>query len=171
MKIPGQFSTKINSLQSIQYQRKQEYEIRRPALITILPDQAVQRFLQRGPGDFVNLSDERREAGRELAAREISRIIRLIESGPIGLQFSVLTESENSTNCVLLRGREKTMLAINPFRCDASPYISTGVSLVTSAPEAVNAHQKVVEDLWKKSIKGMEAAQYLRGLLAENGFQ
>ncbi|WP_173569587.1 helix-turn-helix domain-containing protein [Acetobacter conturbans] len=151
--------------------RKEAYRLRRPTMITMLSEQTIERFLQKGVGDAIIMSDELRTAARKVAAMEIGRIVEMIEAGPIGLQFSLLSEMESTTNCILMRGRERMMLAINPFRCDTSPSATTGVSLVTSAPEAVNAHQRVIEVLWAESLKGQEAAERLRNLLAQHAIQ
>lgn len=152
---------------SIMAARKSAYETRRPTMITMLPEQAVERFLLRGVCEAASPSPELRDAARRVAAAEVSRIVEMIEAEPIGLQFSVVSEVDNTANCMLMRGRERMVLAINPFRADTSPAASTGVSLITSAPEAVNAHQRVIEALWKDSLKGKEAADRLRLLLAE----
>lgn len=161
----------IKQHQEIFASRKESYRLRRPTMITMLSEQSVERFLQKGVGDAIPMSEELRTEARKVAAMEIGRIVEMIESGPIGLQFSLLADVESTTSCILMRGRERMMLAINPFRCDTSPAATTGVSLVTSAPEAVNAHQRVIEVLWAESLKGKEAAERLRNLLAQHAIQ
>ncbi|NHO17689.1 helix-turn-helix domain-containing protein [Acetobacter oeni] len=151
--------------------RKECYRVRRPTMIIMLSEPTIERFLTRGVGEAITMSDELRIEARRIAAQEIENIIEMIEAEPIGLQFSLLSDIDNTTNCMLMRGRERMMLAINPFRCDTSPSATTGVSLVTSAPEAVNAHQRVIEALWRESIKGRYAAEQLRGLLAQHAIR
>ncbi|WP_018308100.1 helix-turn-helix domain-containing protein [Acetobacter aceti] len=161
----------IEQYQEIFTARRESYRLRRPTMITMLSEQSIERFLQRGVGEAIPMSDELRIEARRVAAMEIGRIAELIEAEPIGLQFSLLADVESTTNCILMRGRERMMLAINPFRCDMSPAATTGVSLVTSAPEAVNAHQRVIEVLWAESCKGKRAAERLRSLLAQHAIQ
>lgn len=156
---------------AIMASRKELYRQRRPTMITMLSEAAVERFLVRGVGEGMTMDESLQTEARRVAAQEIANIIEMIEAEPIGLQFSLLGDVDSSTNCMLLRGRERMMLAINPFRCDAFPAATTGVSLVTSAPEAVNAHQRVIEVLWKESLKGREAAERLRDLLARHGLR
>lgn len=156
---------------AIMASRKELYRQRRPTMITMLSEAAVERFLVRGVGEGMAMDESLQTEARRVAAQEIANIIEMIEAEPIGLQFSLLGDVDSSTNCMLLRGRERMMLAINPFRCDAFPAATTGVSLVTSAPEAVNAHQRVIEVLWKESLKGREAAERLRDLLARHGLR
>ncbi len=151
--------------------RKESYRVRRPTMITMLNELTIERFLTRGVAESIPMSDDLRNESRIIAAQEIENIIGMIEAEPIGLQFSLLSDVDNPTNCMLMRGRERMMLAINPFRCDTSPSAATGVSLVTSAPEAVNAHQRVIEVLWRESIKGRDAVERLRELLAQHAIQ
>jgi len=37
--------------------------------------------------------------------------------------------------------------------------------MITSAPEAISLHEKIVQDMWKGAIKGEAAAAHLRSLL------
>ncbi|NHO31986.1 helix-turn-helix domain-containing protein [Acetobacter sp. LMG 1636] len=151
--------------------RKESYRVRRPTMITMLNELTIERFLTRGVGESIPMPDELRVEARRVAAQEIENIVGMIEAEPIGLQFSLLADVDSTTNCMLMRGRERMMLAINPFRCDTSPAATTGVSLVTSAPEAVNAHQRVIEALWRESVKGRDAAERLRSLLAQHAIR
>lgn len=151
--------------------RKEAYRLRRPTMITMLNELAIERFLIRGVGEAIPMSESLRTEARRVAAAEITNIVEMIEAEPIGLQFSLVADVDNTAHCMLMRGRERMMLAINPFRCDISPSATTGVSLITSAPEAVNAHQKVIEALWRDSVKGREAVERIRTLLARHAIQ
>ena len=146
--------------------RKRVYQSRRPGIIAILSEQALQHLLIEGMCGGLAISDSLRRRSREVAAVEVEAIATLLETEPMGLQFSLLPGNEPTTNCLLLRQRERATLAINPFRSDAGCSPSTGVALVTGAPEAVSTHQRVAEGMWRDSIKGAEAARRVRSLLA-----
>ncbi|MEE8663541.1 MAG: helix-turn-helix transcriptional regulator [Acetobacter sp.] len=151
----------------ILHERRAAGASRRPALITVLPESAVIRFLREGVCDGYGLSGDLLVESRRIAAREIQRIIQFIENSPIGLQFSFLPEQGRTTpNCVLMRGRDRVMVAINPLRPDCDPDHVSGVAMLTGAPEAVNSHQNAAELLWKTSLKGAEAVTMLQTLLA-----
>ena len=64
-----------------------------------------------------------------------------------------------------MRSRDRAMLAINPFRSDTIPHLHAGVAMMTSADEAVTAHQRVAEAMWREAITGPAAAHELRALL------
>ena len=151
--------------------RKRVYQSRRPGIIAILSEQALQHFLAEGVCGGLPVSDGLRRRCREVAALEVEAIASLLETEPMGLQFSLLPGAEPTTKCLLLRQRERATLAINPFRSDAGCSPSTGVALVTGAPEAVSTHQRVAEGMWRESVKGTLAANRVRALLAAHRLQ
>ncbi len=151
--------------------RKRVYQTRRPGIIAILSEQALQNLLHEGICGGLAVSESLRQRCREVAAAEVEAIASLLETEPMGLQFSLLPSIEPSTNCVLLRQRDRATLAINPFRSDSGCSLSTGVALITGAPEAVATHQRVAEGMWRDSIKGTTAARRVRALLAAHRIQ
>jgi hypothetical protein len=90
-----------------------------------------------------------------------------MEAEPMGLQFGLLPHAEPTGAFKILRTRDRAWLAINPFRPDAAPGLSTGVAMITGAEEAIAAHQRVAEGLWREAVKGGAAAARLRELIAE----
>lgn len=148
--------------------RKRAYRERRPGIIAILPEPALRRLLEEGICAGLPLSQATRARAREVAAAEVEAVTRVLETEPMGLQFSILPSMVPVSSCVVLRQRDRATLAINPFPGDSRCVDSGGVALVTAAPEAVATHQKVIETIWRDSVKGVAAAQRLRALLAEH---
>ena len=146
--------------------RKRAYQMRRPNLITMISEPVLRRFLEQGVADSLRLSPSLRPVCRKMAAAEVESIASMLETEPMGLQFSIIPGAEPTTNCTLLRQRDRATLVINPFRSDASCVNANGVALVTSAPEAVTSHQRVAEAMWRDSLKGAAAARRVRELLA-----
>jgi transcriptional regulator with XRE-family HTH domain len=151
--------------------RKRTYQLRRPNLITMISEPVLQRFLEHGVADSLNLNATLRAYCRKMAAAEVESIATILETEPMGLQFSLIPGGEPTTNCILLRQRDRATLVINPFRSDASCVNASGVALVTSAPEAVTSHQRVAEAMWRDSLKGAAAARRVRELLAGYALQ
>jgi hypothetical protein len=58
------------------------------------------------------------------------------------------------------------VLLVSPFRLGEQPNVRVGVAMVTSAPEALSLHQKAADEMWRRAIKGTEAAKFLRHVLA-----
>jgi predicted transcriptional regulator len=60
------------------------------------------------------------------------------------------------------------VLVLSPFRLGEQPNISVGVAMITSAPEALALHEKSVDEIWRRALKGAAAAAYLGTLLSSN---
>lgn len=162
----AQLRATIEQVLGVQAARKRSFAQRRPAVICLLTASRIAALLQSGVTAGLAGSESVRRQGRQAATEEVSRLAELIESEPIGLQFGLLTTSEPSAAFMLLRGRDRASVAVNPFRPDGTPFASTGVATITTAEEAVAAHQRVAESLWRDALKGAAAAAKIRELLA-----
>ena len=153
-------------LMSVMISRKRMYASRKPSIIGILTVGSIQKFLAEGIAPAANVSAQLRVAAREVAAREIELVASLMESEPIGLQLGLMAHGSPNGRFTLLRSRERATLAINPFASDAPPNLQSGVAMITSAEDAVAAHQRVSELSWREAIKGAAAAERVRALVA-----
>jgi len=161
----GQISAAAEQFLGVLTARKRLYAQRRPGIIAILALSAIRSFLETGVGGQLPVSDRTRRRCREAAAEEISRVADLMEAQPMGLQFGLVPHAGQGS-FVLLRSRDRATLAINPFTPDAPPTGHNGVSIITGADEAIAAHQRVAEPLWREAVKGPAAAAQVRELLA-----
>ncbi len=148
-------------------ERKRMYAIRKPNIIAVLSSARLRNFLVAGVAGGVPMPPALRLGLRKRAADEVRRIAELMESEPMGLQFGLLAHTEPTGAFKVLRTRDRAWLAINPFRPDASPNTSNCVAMITGAEEAISAHQRVAEGLWRDCLKGSAAAAKLHELLAE----
>jgi transcriptional regulator with XRE-family HTH domain len=148
-------------------ERKRMFRLRRPTIIAMLSSGAVTRFLQQGVGQGMARSESLRARARAVARVEVEHIANLMEAEPMGLQFGLLAGGEPAGQFQILRSRDRAMLAINPFRSDTIPHLQSGVAMMTGADEAVTAHQRVAEAMWRDAIKGSAAAHEIRALLAQ----
>jgi transcriptional regulator with XRE-family HTH domain len=146
--------------------RKKSYQARRPGIIAMISSSLVRHFLETGVAGGLPISERLRQACREVAASEVENMAGLMETEPMGLQFGLLQSGEPSGTFEILRARDRASLAINPFPPDTAPNAQPGVALVTSADEAVAAHQRVAEANWRDILKGAHAAAKLRELIA-----
>lgn len=161
----GTSRTAAEQVLSILAARKRAYAQRRPGIIALLSASSIRAFLDQGLLGGVTLSEPLRQHCRVVAAKEIENIASLMQAEPMGLQFGLLAGPDPSGAFKILRSRERAMLAINPFRSDGMPGMQTGVALITSADEAVSAHQRVAEAMWRDAVKGAAGAARLRELL------
>jgi transcriptional regulator with XRE-family HTH domain len=146
--------------------RKRMYDERRPSIISMMSSSRLVQFLDNGIASNAALSERTRRLCRQVAAAETLNIAGLMEAEPMGLQFGLLTTTEPTGNFEILRARDRATLAVNPFRPDSVPGAPTGVAMITAADEAIAAHQRVAEGLWKEAVKGNAAAAQLRDIVA-----
>jgi transcriptional regulator with XRE-family HTH domain len=154
-----------DQLAGIQAARRRMYAIRRPNIIAILPLGTIAQMLETGIAPDAQVSERQRRQCKAVATAEIEHIARIMESEPIGLQFGVVAAPTPSSSFGVFRARDRATLAVNPFPADASPTALVGVAMITSAEEAIAAHQRVAEAMWQEAIKGPAGAARLRRLL------
>ena len=145
--------------------RKRMYAIRKPGIINMIPAARMRQFLDTGIAPGIPVSERMRRLCRQAAAAELLHIADMMEAEPMGLQFGVLPIAEPSGTFKILRARDRATLAINPFRADTAPSAALGVAMITGADEAIAAHQRVAESLWREAIKGPTAAGVVRELI------
>lgn len=148
--------------------RKRMYATRRPGIICMVSLSSVRRLLESGIADGLAVSEATQLRCRQIAEVEVRRMAELMEAEPMGLQFGLLSGPEPSSQFTVLRARDRVSLAINPFRADTHFGRQSGVAMVTSADEAVLAHQRVAEASWREALKGATGAARLRRLLGMN---
>ena len=146
--------------------RKRMFAARKPSIIAILTISSIGEFLGAGVAGNIAVSERLRKAARDVAANEMELIANLMEIEPIGLQLGLMSNGEPNGPFTLLRSRERAILAINPFSADAMPSAQAGVAMITSAEDAVVAHQRVLEAGWREALKGPAAAERVRSMIA-----
>ena len=158
--------TTVDQVLALLAARKRAYQARRPGIIAMVSVPAVRSFLEQGVLGGVDLPPAMRARNRAVAVAEMERIAGLMETEPMGLQFGLVASAEPSSGFTILRGRDRATLAVNPFRADTGPVSHTGVAMVTSADEAIAAHQRVAEAMWRDAVRGRAAAAQVRELVA-----
>ena len=161
--------TTVDQVLSLLGARKRAYQVRKPGIIAMVSAPAVRSFLEHGLLAGAELPPTLRARNRAVAAAEMERIATLMETEPMGLQFGLIANAEPSSGFTILRGRDRATLAVNPFRADAAPAGHTGVAMVTSADEAIAAHQRVAEAMWRDAARGPAAAAQVREMIAARG--
>lgn len=157
----------IEQVQGIQAARKRAYAQRRPSIICMVSAIRVQHLLGAGVAGALPLSERLRRMCRQVAIDEVARMAELMEAEPMGVQFGLLRGADPTGSYVILRARDRAVLAVNAFAPDAQPGVANGVAMITGAEEAIGAHQRSAETQWRDAIKGAAGAAGLRKLLAE----
>lgn len=161
--------SEVSRIMSILTKRKSNYIERRPNIVNLLSAIDIERLLRGGfvGRPFISVDDL--EERRARARREVRHFIEMVESEPIGVQIGLVTGTLPATSFQIFRTGEKRQLVLSPFRLGEQPNIRLGVAIITSADDAVQLHEKIIDDMWAESLKGKAAADYLRKLINSVG--
>ncbi len=160
-----EFLAQVDRILEILQQRKVTYRRRRPGILNLISAREIRRFVQSGFIGNPSITGDLLEERRALARAEVEHFANVVEEQAIGVQIGLVTESLPHTHFQIFRMADTKMLTLSPFRLGEQPNVRLGVAMITSAPEAVNLHEKVVNEMWRGAIKGLDAAAHLRSLL------
>jgi transcriptional regulator with XRE-family HTH domain len=146
-------------------QRKETYRRRQPSIVNLMSGLEIARFVRDGMVGSYALPEEVRRERRSLARAEVIHFAEAIEASDMGIQIAIIPETLSHSGFQILRQPDREILVISPFRLGEHPNIRVGVAMITSAPEALTLHRRMINELWKRSLKGQDAAQFLRHLL------
>ena len=155
----------IDKIMEILHARKTTFKRRRPGVVNLISAMQIEHFLSRGLIGRVRSSVATVVERHEMARNEIAHLASLIEEQTMGTQIGLVTDNLPGTGFMVFRQDDRSTLSISPFRLGENTNIRVGVAMVTSAPEAVTLHNKVIEEAWRTAIKGQAAADYLHRLL------
>jgi transcriptional regulator with XRE-family HTH domain len=159
----------IPKIIDILHQRKRSYRQRMPNVVNLISALEIERFLDHGFIGRSGLSDTIRAEREALARKEIEHFARIVEAQPIGVQIGIVLDTIPNTGFQIIRQPDRKCLVLSPFRLGGEPNVSVGVAMITSAPDAVTLHEKSINDMWARALKGPEAAACIRHLLANRG--
>lgn len=165
------FVAQVDRILEILQQRKVTYRRRRPGILNLISAREIRRFVQSGFIGNPSITGDLLEERRALARAEVEHFANVVEEQAIGVQIGLVTESLPHTHFQIFRMADTKMLTLSPFRLGEQPNIRLGVAMITSAPEAISLHEKVVNEMWRGAIKGPDAAAHLRSLVTVDGQQ
>lgn len=162
----GEAIDEIDAIIAILDDRKMARRRRRLSVVNFVNLLEIERWLKLGVVGRFDLPAA--ELGRRrLAARvEVEHLIGLIESEPMGVQIGLIEEALPNITFQLFRMAEKTLLGLSPFRLGGElPNIRSGIAMLTADEQPVRLYEAIADDLWRRALKGSEAAAMLRAAL------
>ncbi|EEX11629.1 transcriptional regulator, XRE family [Citreicella sp. SE45] len=163
----------IERIIEILKERKANYLSRRPTIVNLMSAHDIVRLLRSGFVGQPFLPPDDLSERRARARREVQHFIDLIEGEPIGVQVGLVTGTLPHSAFQIFRKGDVKTLSISPFRLGEQPNVRLGVAMITNTDEAIALHERTIDQMWRESLKGREAADYLRKLLEtvdrENG--
>jgi transcriptional regulator with XRE-family HTH domain len=160
--------TQIDRVMKILEDRHAQVWHRNKSIISLVSANQVQRVLRSGLIGTYNLPEREVKKRRQMARNEVERMAKLMENEPIGVQIGVIEDTMPNQTFQIFFERERTSIAVSPFRLGEFPNIRVGVASITAAPDAVSRYEKLANDLWFRARKGAKGAKLLRQLIAEN---
>jgi transcriptional regulator with XRE-family HTH domain len=156
----------VAQILSILRERKAAYQKRLPAVVNLISGLEIERLLRNGFAGKAFLPAALRQKRRSLAREEIEHFVKLLADEPIGVQIGVVRDALPQTGFQVFRQPTRKILTLSPYRLGETPNVRVGVSMITSAPEALALHEKTVQEMWSQALKGETASEYLRNLLS-----
>ncbi|MFL1462789.1 helix-turn-helix domain-containing protein [Roseococcus sp. DSY-14] len=147
--------------------RRRTYAQKRPTIIAVLGEAAVAAFLDGGIAAGLDLPAPLRARARDAARQEVLALATLMDAMPLGLQIGLARGLQPAAPFMLIRGRERAHVVTSPLSPELLPQAAVGVAGITAADEAVVAHQRIAEAVWRDAAKGADAAEHLRSLVRE----
>jgi hypothetical protein len=147
-------------------ERRAVYRKRQPTIVNLISSLEIERFLESGYIGRSGLPEKTRRDRQALAHEEVAHFASAIESEPLGVQVGLVTDIVPHAGFQIFRQSDRQVLSISPFRLGEHPNVRVGMAMITTAPEALALHHRTVQELWRRAHKGLAAAHYLRGLLA-----
>jgi len=155
----------VGELIPILRQRKATWKLRKPGILNLISGAEIDRFLRNGLVGSLDLPDNVTSQRRVRARAEADHLIQLMEEEPIGVQIGIVPGSLPHNSFQIFKQADRKILSLSPFRLGEQPNIQGGIAMITSAPEAVELHERTVENMWRRAHKGKNAAKFMRELM------
>jgi transcriptional regulator with XRE-family HTH domain len=165
---PQRAQQEIPTIMEILAARKALYRKRKPTIVNLMSAFEIERFLDHGFVGRSGLPEELLVKRKALARKEIEHFADLVEQQPIGVQIGLVPDTLPHLGFQLFRQPDRKLLVMSPFRLGGEPNVRVGVAMVTSAPDGVALHEKAIDEMWSRALKGPAAAACLRSLLAKD---
>ncbi len=156
----------VRTILEILRQRKETYRTRQPSIINLVSGLEVERMLRGGFVGKAQLPHQELANRVELARAEVAYLADLIDQAPMGVQIGVVRGALPQTGFQIFRQVDRKILTLSPFRLGENPNVRVGVAMITSAAEALALHEHALHEMWKQALKGPNASDYLRSLMA-----
>ncbi|MEE8515886.1 MAG: helix-turn-helix transcriptional regulator [Alphaproteobacteria bacterium] len=158
----------ISELMPILRQRKDTYRNRKPGILNLISGAEIDRFLRNGLVGRLDLPAAVLVERRSRARAEAEHLTRLMADEPIGIQIGVVPGTLPHSSFQIFRQPDRKILAVSPFRLGEQPNVLGGIAMITSAPEALTLHERSLQDMWRRALKGPAAAEFMLDLMAQH---
>jgi transcriptional regulator with XRE-family HTH domain len=155
----------IERVLSILAERRLAAERRNVPVLSIVSTQDIERFLRFGLIGRFDLSAKEQAKRRQASRREVERFADLTGRQPIGIQIGVIENVAPAQTFQLFESGDNSAVTLSPYRLGELPNITSGIALVTSAPEAVRLFKETIAEAWAHAKKADAGAAVLHDIL------
>jgi transcriptional regulator with XRE-family HTH domain len=169
--IPGQAENRTSSVEYIDKvlgileERRRAAARKRTPVASIVGVQDIERFLRMGLVGRFGLPPEIQAERRAEARAEVERLLSLFRQPPLGVQLGVVEDTPATQTFQILETRDGAVVTLSPYRLGDQPNVSSGIAMITSAPEAVRLFKENLTAQWERAHKGESGAEILRRVL------
>lgn len=138
---------------------------KRTPVASVVGAQDIERFLRFGLIGRFDLPPDVQAERRAAARSEIERLAEIVARPPLGVQVGIVEDMPPSQTFQVFEMRCGSAVTLSPYRLGDQPNISSGIALVTSAPDAVRLFKGNITQQWDRAHKGESGARILRRVL------
>ena len=160
----------VRGLLPILKRRKETYNKRKPGVLNLISGAEIERFLRNGLVGRLDLTRDVLQERRVRARAEAEHLMVMMEEEPIAVQIGIVPGTLPHTSFQIFRQADRKVLALSPFRLGEQPNVHGGIAMITSAPEALELHERTVKDLWRRALRGSDAANFMRQLIGRQPY-
>jgi transcriptional regulator with XRE-family HTH domain len=151
----------VEILTAILRERKKAFAQRTPSIVSLVSAAELDQFLRLGFIGAHNPPGVDLKSRRDVARVEVENIVRVLRDQPIGVQIGVLIDSMPSSSFQLCKRGSRTSVAVSSFRLGLYANVRLGVATISSSSDAVELYTSMAERLWRQSLKGDQAADFI----------
>jgi transcriptional regulator with XRE-family HTH domain len=155
----------ITSIMSLLEERRATASRRRVPVVSLVGSQDIERFLRLGLIGRFDLPEAVHQERRLAARHEVERLHDLMLRQPIGTQVGVVDGQPPSQTFQVYERPSMSSVSLSPYRLGDQPNVTSGIALVTSAPDAVRHFERTLQTQWEMAHKGSDGAAILRRIL------
>ncbi|MBD8066835.1 helix-turn-helix transcriptional regulator [Devosia sp. PTR5] len=155
----------IDTVLELLTERRSSAIKRRVPVVSIVGSQDIERFLLLGMVGRLDLPPAVQAERRAAARAEIERLCETMQRQPIGTQIGIVDGQPPSQTFQIYERDRESAVTLSPYRLGDQPNISSGIAIVTTAPEAVRHFKETLDSQWSRAKKGAEGADVLRAIL------
>src|SRR6185437_796913 len=160
------FEEYVDHVLDVLKQRREAALKRKPLYVSVISTRTIERFLRFGMIGRYDLDPKTVLARRELARKEVERLLDIFRKQPIGTQIGVVENFSPEQTFQVFENDDTTFVTLSPYSLGDLPNISAGIAMATSAPEAVNMFKDMIRAQWERAHKGESGARIIEALLA-----